>query len=52
LRPPPTNPVNQTTASSSTADVSTPSMEQRLAQIAEQLTDLHRDLNARSLSEP
>jgi hypothetical protein len=48
----PTNRVNQTTASSSTADVSTPSMEQRLAQIAEQLTDLHRDLNARSLSEP
>lgn len=48
----PTNPVNQTTESSSAADVSTPSMEQRLAQIAEQLTDLHRDLNARSLSDP
>jgi hypothetical protein len=48
----PTKPANQTTASSSAADVSTPSMEQRLAQIAEQLTELHRDLAARSLSEP
>ena len=51
----PSNPANQTTtttASSAAADVSTPSMEQRLAQIAEQLTDLHGDLTARSLSEP
>ena len=55
----PANPANQTTtttttttASSAAADVSTPSMEQRLAQIAEQLTDLHRDVNARSLSQP
>jgi hypothetical protein len=53
----PSNPANQTTTtttttgSSAAVDVSTPSMEQRLAQIAEQLTDLHRDLNARSLSE-
>jgi hypothetical protein len=47
----PSNPANQTSTSAA-ADVSTPSMEQRLAQIAEQLTDLHRDLAARSLSEP
>jgi hypothetical protein len=50
----PANPANQTptTASSAAADVSTPSMEQRLAQIVDQLTDLHRDLTARSLSQP
>ncbi len=53
----PANPANQTTTTTTTAsfaavDVSTPSMVQRLAQIAEQLTDLHRDFTARSLSEP
>jgi hypothetical protein len=50
----PAHPGNQTTAtaSSSVADFSTPSVEQRLAQIAEQLTELHRDLTARSLAEP
>jgi hypothetical protein len=48
----PANPANQTIAAASeAADVSTPSMEQRLAQIAEQLTDLHRDFTAHSLSQ-
>jgi hypothetical protein len=50
LAPAPSKSTNQTTPSA-THDVSTPTLQQRLAQITEQLTDLHRDLDTRSLSQ-
>jgi hypothetical protein len=51
LEPAPSNPANQPTPSA-THDVSAPTVQQRLAQITEQLTQLHHDLNSHSLSQP
>jgi hypothetical protein len=50
LAPAPSNSTNQATPSA-THDVSTPTVQQRLAQITEQLTDLHRDLESQSVAQ-
>jgi hypothetical protein len=51
LAPAPTNSTNQATTSA-TSEVPTPTVQQRLAQITEQLTDLHRDLETHALTQP